>query len=348
MNILCVMPWYPANAPVFLAAAFEKVGCHITRIGPKYFDHMGLTWPESDLPMVDFELPREAPHCDLDGLVDWATRAGYPPDLLYVSEENYKTEITPTSKVPVILWSQDGWPENYQRINLFQPTVAYCNQPRGNRYHPLDDDVPVWKYLPGAAAPWVHRDLGLDRSADFCLYGTMYGKRPQLVAGLNRRGFKVLHGARTTEQYVRGLNSSVVTYVNLGYWEVKWRFFESIACGCLVVAEDAPPLRQLGFLPLGHFCPVAAPPDETGDPWPTPEKIAEILTELRLKRTFVLSLTSRARDLVLQQHTYLHRVTRIAQDVEIKPLEEMAERAIDRMLTENKLKRQSALILTEE
>ena len=348
MNVLCVLPWYPANAPVFLAEAFARVGCHVTRIGPKYFDHMGLEWPEAELPKVDMELPREGSIWNLDAMVDMATYAGYPPDLLYVSEENYRTEIIPTSKVPVILWSQDGWPDNYARKALFQPTVAYCNQPRGNRYHPLDEDVESWKFMPGAAAPWIHADERLERTHDFCLYGTMYGQRTKIVEGLTRRGFKVLHGQRTTEHYVMGLNRSLCTYHNSGWHEVKWRFFEAAAMGCLNISSHTPLLDRLGYKPYEHYFPVDAPPDAGGDPWPSVVDVVSILKELRLKRLFLHSVTSRAREHTLRHHMYYHRILRIAKDLDMKELGDMAQRSIEKTLAENKLKWQSPLDLKGE
>lgn len=341
MNILCVMPWYPANAPVFLAEAFKQIGCYVTRIGPKYFDQMGLEWPEAELPKVHLELPREAPCWNLDSCVDMATQAGYPPDLLYVSEENYRTEIVPTSKVPVILWSQDGWPDNYVRRELFQPTVAYCNQPRGNRFHPLEADMEGWRLMPGAAAPWIHRNMRLYRTDDFCLFATMYGQRQRICGGLTRRGFLVLSGQRSLLPYVLGYNRALCTLHNPGHWEVKWRFFEAAAMGCVNISDHTPLLDRLGYTAYEHYFPISAPPDGTGDPWPDVGALANVIAEMRAKQLFWQSISARAHARVLTHDTYYHRVQRIAHDLGLKSLGEMAEQAIGKMLAENNARRES-------
>ncbi|MDP3794224.1 MAG: glycosyltransferase, partial [Candidatus Uhrbacteria bacterium] len=145
---------------------------------------------------------------------------------------------------------------------------------------------------------------------------------------------------------VMGLNRSLATYHNPGHWEVKWRFFEAAACGCLNISARCKLLDGLGYLPYEHYMPVAAPEDETGDPWPSVEDLAAVIRELKSKPSLWRNMATRAREHTLRKHTYYHRCAQVAKDLDMKPLGKMTERAIDMMLVEEKLKWKSTLDLT--
>lgn len=225
LTVLAVGPWYPSNAWTFLIEAFSRVGCRVVRIGPAYFSHYNLTYPPEDLPKIDIGLPRESIEWDLPCLVERCTKTYGAPDILIASEENYQTRIVPEKRIPSVLVSYDGWPNCYERVHLYEPTLAYCGQPFGNAIHPQKEMPKPWRFLPGAAAPWVHSRFNtLGRNVDFCLFSTMYGKRPELCQQLIERGFNVACGQRANKEYARGYNLALATYHNPGFWEVKWRF----------------------------------------------------------------------------------------------------------------------------
>lgn len=226
LNVLALFPWYPANAPRFFADAFEQLGHRVFRVGPTYFDHYGLQWPKDELPLVDHEIVRESPVWNLNGCLDVAAKNGIVPDLIFLSEETYQTRIVPTDKVPVVLWSADGWPDAFARKKVIQPTIAYTQHPFGVNPAPQLHIPDGWKFLPAGYSTKFHKYLNLpERQIDFTLYCTMYGKRQQLCDELSNLGFEVSSGQRTISDYVYGYNNGLFTYHNCnGQAEVKWRF----------------------------------------------------------------------------------------------------------------------------
>jgi hypothetical protein len=269
MNILAVMPWYPATASRFMADAFEQAGAHVFRVGPCYFSHGNANWTSAEYPRVDVALPRGCPW-QIDHYVDQATAAGYPPDVLFLSEETYHNDIFNTDKMPSLLWSLDGWPENFERVETIKPTLAYTNHPYGIRIHPRNTIDPRWGFLPGACAPWIHQDLGLPRDVTFCLHASMYGERQRLVLAIAESGGQTLSGFVNTARFVKGMNRALTTYHNTnGQEEVKWRLFEAMAMGCCVISGHTRLLKILGYEPGIHYVPIEEVPREDGELWPT-------------------------------------------------------------------------------
>lgn len=337
-TVLAVGPFYPATAFTFLVESFARVGCRVVRVGPSYADHMGLQWPSEDLPHIDMRLLREMIMWDLPNIVDWCTRIHGAPDLLFVGEENYQTRIIPEKRIPSVLWSADGWPENYRRTELWQPTLAYCNQPKGNALYPQEETPKPWRFLPGAAAPWLHKRISLDRNADFCLYATMYNNRPVLCKGLAEQGFSVLSGQKTNTEYVMGYNSALCTYHNPGWYEVKWRWFEAAAMGCINISDGCPLFHHMGYFPWEHYVPVTTEiVPEFGDNWPTTETLAKNITWLRTNQSRTREIADNAWRITLCQDTYYHRLQIIAEDLNSPELVMAAKRKIEITLAENKL-----------
>ena len=327
--ILAVGPWYPVTAFTFFVSAFERIGCKIVRGGPAYSDHMGLKW--DDLPLVDLKFAREEKRWNLNGFVDWCTLHHGAPDLLFVSEENYQTDIVPTKKVPSVLWSADSWPNCYERANLYQCTLNYINQPLGNRFHPRETEDPRWRFLPGAAAPWVHCNLNLERDFDFCLLASSYGKRPELCQGLTDRGFKVWSGQAITKTYVEAYNRSLCTYHNPGYSEVKWRFFEAAAMGCVNISGESNLFFQLNYIPWVHYVPIETPYE---DEWPETDSLAITVSDLKKKLSILKDIARSARLHTLTNHSYLNRVKTIFSDLGMAEMVAKADDAIGKMLEE--------------
>lgn len=312
-TILIVAPWYPAGPIKYIAEAFERIGCRVIRIGPTYDDHMGLNWG-TDMVVPDRELMRAASLWDLNDFVDWTTKRYQAPDMLLVSEENYKTEIIPQHKIPSALWSFDGWPNNYERADLFQCTANYTNHPLGIDLYPRQEIDPRWQFLPGAAAPWVHRDLGLVREIDFCLLASDYGKRQSICGDLGRRGLWVRSGKAVTSVYVEVYNRSLTTFHNARPGEIKWRFFEAAAMGCINISGHSQLFSWLGYKEWEEYVPIETPLENE---WPEIDGIGGLsyVIWMLLKNNLgdARHIADKARSRVLAQDTYYHRCKVILQ-----------------------------------
>lgn len=313
-TVLMVAPWYPAGPIQFTAQALERIGFRVVRFGPAYNNYMCLDW-SADAVTPDQPFCGGSPLWNLDLAVDECTKRFQAPDMLLVSEENYQTNIIPTKKVPSVLWSFDGWPNCYERISMIEPTVAYCNQPLGNRLHPRIKEPLGWKFLPGAALyPFVHRPLGLERDIDFCLLATMYTKRPIIVEGLRERGFSVISGQQTTDGYIKSYNRSLTTLSNPGWYEIKWRWWENAACGCVNINWHTPLFDWLGYKPYEHYMPIET--EETDDgPWPTVGAVVEQVSKLKRDKDQWRYISDTALKKVIGQDTYFHRIGVIFRDL---------------------------------
>lgn len=287
---------------------FERIGCRVIRVGPLYSNHMNLKWPEEDLPKVNIPLPKEA-DWHIDGFIDQATKMGYTPDLVFISEESYHNSIVNTNKIPSVLYSCDGWPENYNRADIIKATVNVTNHPLGIDAYPRDEIDPRWKYLPGACAPWIHRDLKLERDWDFCMLASFYGRRRELSDGLTKEGIKVWSGQATTKTFVEGYNRSIATFHNARRGEVKWKFFETTAMGCINISGGSALFPQLGYKPWVHYVPIETPLENE---WPTSDALSCFVKYFKedYKEVGVL-IANNAKNHTLRNHTYLHRIRQI-------------------------------------
>jgi hypothetical protein len=318
-TVLIVAPWYPAGPLRYLSEAFELAGCNVVRIGPTYFDHMGFDWGKDiELPAIGWELNREEKQWDLNEFIDWITKNYQAPDLLIISEENYQTDIIPTNKIPSILWSFDGWPNNFERIEMIKPTIGYINHPFGIRIHPRLEEDPRWRFMPGAAAPWGHRYLGLTRDYDFALLATMYGKRPRICEDLVNNGLLVWSGQATTPTYVDAYNRSVATYNNCnGQQEIKWRFWEAAAMGCINISGYTMLFDRLGIKPWIHYIPIIEHKDENCyyEPWGDSDEIYERIEWIKSSKDEMITISENARKHTLENHTYLNRIRTMLTDL---------------------------------
>lgn len=328
---LAIGPHYPATASRYLFDAFEEVcddnyiysdnsaeSHNVVRAGPTYNDHYGIDWGHNAVE-VDIPLPREMPEWNLPELIDLCTKRHKAPDLVLVAEENYRTAIVPTDKVPVVLLSYDGWPNSFERYDMVRPTKAYTVHPYGVRPHPRDTIAPNWRFLPPAYAPWVHEffhPLG-ERYADFVLNATMYGKRPALCEYLKDR-FTVLSGLVSTERYVENYNGARTTYHNCCYQEeLKYRFFEAAAMGTVNITDlPANPriFEHVGLVEGIHY--LSVPITETGDdPYPAFEDIATQVAAMRNNKNAYIHIARTAYQWVASAHTYWHRAKTILEDL---------------------------------
>lgn len=316
MRILAIGAYYPANAWRFLIDAFERDGSEVIRVGPTYINHAGIDWGVNCV-QVQQVWEKDLPEWNFDECIDWCTRTHGAPDLLIATEENYKTAIRFTKDIATVFISYDGWPNAYARRELFRPTVAYTNHPLGIRLHPRTAIPEGWRYLPGACAPWVHQDLDRPRDIDFVLFATPYGQRPRICEQVAKE-FRVLSGVVSLAQYVEGFNRGLATLHNCnGQEEVKWRFFEAAAMGCLIMTDENVLFKQLGYEAFMHYIPLPTE-DCNGEPWPA---IGELLANIRFFKKDPLAwaaLVAEAKQLTLGRHTYFHRIDQIFSDLSWK------------------------------
>ena len=330
-TVLIVAPWYPAGPIKYIAEAFERIGCEVIRIGATYNDHMGLSWG-TDAVVPDRELPREAPCWDLNEFVDWTTRNYQAPDMLLVSEENYQTDIRPTKKIPSVLWSFDGWPNSFARVELFQPTLAYMNHPYGVKPHPREAEDPRWRFMPAACAPWLHKNLRRERSVDFCLLATPYRKRPELAMGLAEHWLTVRFGQKTSHEYVLVYNMALSTYHNCNRQEeVKFRFFEAAAMGCINISDHTRLFETLGYKPGQHYI-LIEDEDLDEDHWPTVDALAETITDLRALPELARQIADNAYQHTVRHHTYFSRCRQIFSDLHLPDMVAEADETIERKI----------------
>ena len=326
-TILAVAPWYGANSVRFLVDAMERIGCRAIRIGPVYDQHLGMPWRKEEVPSVDFILPKES-DWHVDSLLDLATARIGAPDLVIISEENYRNTIVNTEKVPSVFYSCDGWPQNYDRAGMVKATKNYPNHPLGIRIHPRTEEDPRWTYLAGACAPWLHKYLGLERDTDFALMASQYGDRLRICRGLGEAGFTVKFGSAKPLGYVKIYNRSLCTLHNPQPGEIKWRFFEAAAMGCINISWYTQLFERLGYKPWIHYYPIHV--EEVGDdPWPTTEQMGTAVSEIKNNPRFFKQIADVARKHTIARHTYYHRVVRIFEDLNMEGWAVKAEEKVE-------------------
>lgn len=306
-TVLIVAPWYPAGPIRFISEAFERIGCRVVRMGPVYNDHMGLDWG-SDIVVPDQSFYQQLSLWNLNYCVDLCTSAHQAPDMLLISEEDYQTDIIPTKKIPSVLWSMDGWPRNYDRADLFQCTVNFTNHPLGIDLYPREEIDPRWRFMPAAAAPWIHRDLKLKRDFDFCLLASSYGRRESLCKELGKIEFRVWHGQATTQTYMEAYNRSIATFHNARRGEIKFRFWEAAAMGCINISGWSRLFRELGYLPYEHYIPITTPDENE---WPSVDDLADSIRNILGNKDRWNNITHTARKRTLYNDTYYHRCRQI-------------------------------------
>ena len=311
LRILAVGPWYPNTAPQYLMQAFERMGHQVVRFGPDYNNPYDIPWAEQWRVPIDLPCARES-GWDLDTAVDRCTQLWGTPDLLFAHEETYHNPIITTQKVPIILYSIDGWPENYERYENYRPTIAYMEDPLGIRAYPRTEQDPRWRFMPGAAAPWAHKDLHLQRTLDFYFCGSLYVNRPVLCEFLQKRGFVVEYGKADTGTYRDKLSSALATLHDCNREDrIKWRLFEGMACGCTMISDHTQLLRWLGYKPWEHYLPVPDVMCPLGEPAPDIEAVAQLLSWIKNEPTKARIIAENGKRWTLEHHTYYHRAATV-------------------------------------
>lgn len=318
MNVLCVMPWYPATAARFFAEAFSLADCRTLFCGPKYFDHYGLSYDSMELPFVDIELERRSDWY-LNKIIDEAVfRHKFIPDFIFLSEETYQNEIVGTNKVPVVLWSADGWPNAFERRESLQPTLAYTQHPLGVKPAPQPHIPQGWKFLPGGFCPVQHVFFNTEeRRVNFALHATMYGERQRLCDDLRAAGFSVQSGPASPKDYCIGYNHADLTYHNSnGQAEVKWRFYEAAAMGCVNICDKNILLDAMGYEPWIDYVPIWGFGSEfDGEGWPSSRMLIDVVKFMLEYADRVPNMRYHVLDRIKRSESYIHRVRAIFADL---------------------------------
>lgn len=317
LTILAVGPYWPAGSFRYLTEAFEHIGAKVYRVGPIFIRHGDIDWPEDIFPYINLRL-NPGSRWEVPNYVDLCKAQIGAPDLIIYHEETYHNDIIPKTDIPSILWSFDGWEQNFNRIDAFQATKGFINHPFGVRAQPRLVQDSRWSYMPGAAAPWVHRDLGLTRDVDFVLLATMYGYRQDLCSGLSGN-FTVESGFRKTEEFVELHNRGLLTYHNCnGQEEIKVRFFEAAAMGICIASDHTYLFDRLGFKLWEHYIPCPVDVQSKGDwheIWPSQATMGMVMEWVKDHPTDARQIAKNCQRKVLNQETYYHRAREMLQSV---------------------------------
>lgn len=319
-KILFVSTWYPSNIDMWLSTAFEDYGYEVIRVGKTYFSHYGIQWEPELLPKVIEELNVNS-QLNLPELVN-----RYSPDILIFWDWNscpiHNIEETKKLKynIPVILVEHEGWSQNFIRKDLINPTLAYTGMPYGVTGHPFDSSELGYKYLPGACYPIYHRFLKKEfeqRDLDCVLFAGMYNPRPDICFSLRLMGTKIEYGQVNITNYEKFYNRSLTTWEFSGGQEfIKWRFFEAMSMGCIIITDRLKLMNMLGFEPNVHYLEYNPIPLGDGRTGPRAIGLKNIIDKVRNDPNIWKRISKDAHRFVNEHHTYEHRVKMIIKDLE--------------------------------
>jgi len=312
LNILFLSIWYPANIQRWLAEGFRQIGCNVKLIGQVVTDHYNIKWHAKDIPNLFFEVAKNDP-IDLSAIVDRAVALGYTPDILILNDWwDFKIEKTET-RIPFVLLNHEGWESNLKRIDEFKPTLAFTGQPFGVHVEPRTEIYPGYQWLPGACLPSVHPLLNYDREYDFVLFAMMYDPRPRICSELERMGFRIKYGNVPINEYAIMHNKALTTYsCSNGQQYIKWRVFEAMSMGCLVLSDKFILMEQL-FTENVHYLSVATDDLPDGRTALNVNDLADKIILCRRNKEIVERITKNAFIEVRSKHTYLQRAKMMLQ-----------------------------------
>ncbi len=316
-NILFLSQWYPSNIQRWLAEGFRQIGCDVRLVGQVITDHYNIKWDDRDIPKLFFEVPKLDP-IDLTAIVDKSTALGFVPDILILNDwwdfEIKKTE----TRIPFVLLSHEGWEKDFRRIHEFLPTLAFTGQPFGVHDQPRAEIYPGYQWLPGACFPSVHPLLNYDREYDIILMAMMYDPRPRICEALDKMGFRIKYGNVPINEYAILHNKSLTTFVcSNGQQYIKWRLFEAMSCGCLVLSDKFALLEKL-FTDGVHYLSVKTDNLPDGRTALNVDDLADKIWLCRRNKDLVERITRNAFIEVRSKHTYQERAKMILGKLGIK------------------------------
>jgi hypothetical protein len=314
-----VSEWYPANIGTFLSYAFEDAGYEVIRVGNTCFNHYGLVMPVSELPVIteklvfgqDLNLPALVDKYTPDILMMWDWTG--EPSCYNVANKQMTTKLK--HRLPFIYVEHEGWLNALKRIELFNPTVAYTGMPYGVVETPCSAMAMGYKYLAGACYPKVHYITKTfeEKDLDLVVMASVARTRESVCGAMKAKGFNTYFNTGTLTEYRDYHNRSLTTYDFSNGWQyVKWRVFEAMAMGCVLLQDSFELLESLGFREDKHFVGYKL----TEDNKPDIESIAYQITMLKNNPDVARKIRVAAYDFVIENHTYSHRVSQILKDLE--------------------------------
>ena len=320
MKLLYITSWYHANINRWLSEAFEDAGFEVIRVGSTHFNHYGIAWEPELAPKMTEIMPEDT-SLDLPALID-----KYSPDMVLLWDWTgeppcYEVlNIDKTRKIkdkmPFIYVQHEGWKNALERISLFNPTVAYTGMPYGVYESPCSAKGLGYKYLPGACYPKIHKP-NLDwhkKDLECVLLAGMYKPRPQLCEALKRFGVNIHWGNANVMDYVKYHQRSFSTWeFSGGTPYIKWRFFEAMAMGCVMISDRISLMDNLGFGAGKHYIEYILNDDR--EPWLEDLKIR--IKALASNQGLYEEISKQAYDFVIENHTYAHRIAQIRSDINV-------------------------------
>ena len=310
LNILFLSQWYPSNIQRFLAVGLKSIGCDVKLVGQAITDHYNIKWDDKDIPKLFFEVPKLDP-IDLSAIVDKSTALGFTPDILILNDWWDMPIAKTETRIPFVLLEHEGWISNLKRIHEFKPTLAFTGQPYGVHAEPRTEIYPGFLWLPGACLPSVHPLLNYDREYDLILLAMMYDPRPRICEALDKMGFRIKYGNVPINEYAILHNKALTTFVcSNGQEYVKWRLFEAMSMGCLVLSDKFPLLEKL-FTDGVHYLSVKTDNLPDGRTALNVDDLADKICLCRRNKDLVERITRNAFIEVRAKHTYQDRARMI-------------------------------------
>jgi len=316
LNILFLAEWYPANIQRWLAEGFRYIGCNVKLAGTVVTNHYGITWQEKDLPKVIMDVPKHDP-IDLTNVVDTAVKNGFTPDVLILNDWwDFKIEKT-ENRIPFLLIEHEGWEANLKRIEEFKPTAAFTGQPFGVHAEPRKAIYQGFTWLPGACLPAIHPLFDYEREFDFALLAMMYDPRPRICNALQDKGLRIKFGNVGIDEYAIIHNKSLTTYAcSNGQEYIKWRVFEAMSMGCIVLSDKFFLMEQL-FTEGVHYLSVKTDKLDDGRTALNVNDLYDKIMLCRRNKDLVERIRRNAFIEVRSKHTYLDRAHMMLKKAEI-------------------------------
>ena len=183
-------------------------------------------------------------------------------DIVLVYAESIFSHIRNLEKVAIkkVLWfisspSQILLPsyQEYFKSNSVDLILKVADKANSTLFGREFERLGKTKWLPLSIDGNRFRNLHVPKLADVCLLGnlnpTVYPFRLRAINYLMNEGnFRVIVKPHYGEDYVRAINHSRIFLTCSGIWKFPvMKFFESMACGTLLLADDPLDAEDLGF-----------------------------------------------------------------------------------------------------
>ena len=246
MKILVACIHYSVSSGRYITRALRRLGHEVRTIGPApgrmiWGFEVEAKWEwkpdyESDLkqwPTMDIVMNRQD---------------GWQPELIITADSAF-TITGHTNQVPHILWGMDNhvrdyWPREMKFKEMFfaHSWGHRINEPNAHWFPPCYD-------------PQAHIDLDFPiRDIDVCMIGYPYQERVEIMNAMKEAGLNTFSSIGALwDEYNLIYNRAKIALVKSSHGDLTQRFFENMAQGCCVLADEVQDARKLGFIPGIHY-----------------------------------------------------------------------------------------------